>query len=68
MGTLRKEPSMESIKIYSPPNERLTRQTTFTDMMTNAGFRKDEPFTREFMASPGLVDPRRRDLGGGNLR
>lgn len=44
---LRKEPSMESIKIYSPPNGGLGRpQTTFTDMMVDAGFRPGEPYIR----------------------
>ncbi|MCJ1341609.1 hypothetical protein MMC09_006905 [Bachmanniomyces sp. S44760] len=62
---LRKEPSMESIKIYSPPDGRLDRepmpdesrpQTTFTDMMETAGFRHNEPY----LGSPGRVDPRSR--------
>lgn len=30
---------MESIKIYSPPDQRLRPDTTFTDMMSNAGFK-----------------------------
>ncbi|MCJ1485295.1 hypothetical protein MMC06_005469 [Schaereria dolodes] len=58
-GTKR-EPSMESIKIYSPPDGRLGRQTTFMDMMENAGFRKDEPY----LGSPGRVDPRSRGAAG----
>lgn len=48
-----REPSMESIKIYSPPNGGLGSPnggglgrptTTFTDMMTDAGFRPGEPY------------------------
>jgi len=38
-SSLHKEPSMESIKIYSPPDQRLRPDTTFTDMMSNAGFK-----------------------------
>ncbi|MCJ1350519.1 MAG: hypothetical protein MMC33_000500 [Icmadophila ericetorum] len=41
---LRHEPSMESIKIYSPPDGRVGRGTTFTDLMANAGFRHDDAF------------------------
>ena len=57
---IRKEPSMESINIYSPPDGHLTPQTTFTDMMENAGFRKDEPY----LGSPARVDPRARGASG----
>ncbi|MCJ1311105.1 hypothetical protein MMC25_004775 [Agyrium rufum] len=58
----RRVPSMESIKIYSPPDGRLDqRQTTFTEMMENAGFRKGEPY----LGSPGRVDPRTRHLTAG---
>lgn len=47
---LRKEPSMESIRIYSPPNGGLGRpNTTFTDMMADAGFKHGEPY----LGSPG---------------
>ncbi|KAL8909146.1 MAG: hypothetical protein Q9171_005151 [Xanthocarpia ochracea] len=54
---LKKEPSMESIKIYSPPNGQLQRpNTTFTEMMANAGFKNGEPY----LGSPGRVDPRSR--------
>ncbi|KAL8787828.1 MAG: hypothetical protein Q9213_002015 [Squamulea squamosa] len=54
---LKKEPSMESIKIYSPPNGQLQRpNTTFTDMMADAGFKNGEPY----LGSPGRVDPRAR--------
>ena len=54
---------MESIKIYSPPDGRLGRQTTFTDMMLDAGLRKDGPY----LGSPGRLDPRYKPgvLGGG---
>ena len=57
---------MESIRIYSPPDAYFTRPpTTFTDMMENAGFRKDEPY----LGSPARVDPRARGASGiGNLR
>ena len=49
-STLRREPSMESIKIYSPPNGGLGRpNTTFTDMMADAGFKAGEPY----LGSPG---------------
>lgn len=61
----RKEPSMESIRIYSPPDAYFRRpETTFTDMMENAGFRKNEPY----LGSPAKVDPRARGASGiGNL-
>ncbi len=42
---LTREPSLESIKIYSPPNGGLGRPgTTFTDMMADAGFKPGEPY------------------------
>lgn len=42
---LKREPSMESIKIYSPPNGGLQRpNTTFTEMMADAGFKDGEPY------------------------
>ncbi|KAL8730038.1 MAG: hypothetical protein Q9166_004362 [cf. Caloplaca sp. 2 TL-2023] len=54
---IKKEPSMESIKIYSPPNGQLQRpNTTFTEMMADAGFKNGEPY----LGSPGRVDPRAR--------
>ncbi|KAI4169241.1 MAG: hypothetical protein LQ343_005829 [Gyalolechia ehrenbergii] len=53
----KREPSMESIKIYSPPNGGLQRpNTTFTEMMADAGFRNGEPY----LGSPGRVEPRAR--------
>ncbi|KAI4253189.1 MAG: hypothetical protein LQ352_003840 [Teloschistes flavicans] len=53
----RREPSMESIKIYSPANGQLQRPTTtFTDMMADAGFKEGE----RYLGSPGRVDPRAR--------
>ena len=58
---MRKEPSTESIKIYSPPNERLDRPaTTFADMMADAGFEPGKPF----LQSPARIYPRSRDPGG----
>lgn len=36
---------MESIKIYSPPNGGLQRpNTSFTEMMADAGFKDGEPY------------------------
>ena len=57
---MRKEPSTESIRIYSPPGGGFggSRQTTFTEMMGEAGFRKGEPY----LGSPGRVDPRARGI------
>ena len=64
-SSLHKEPSMESIKVYSPPDQRLRPDTTFTDMMTHAGLKQGEPFvTTNYMGSPGRVDPRSRGIGG----
>lgn len=52
-STLRREPSMESIKIYSPPSMTVNepRQTTFGDMMKQAGFKPGQPY----LGSPGRV-------------
>ena len=68
-STLKKEPSMESIKIYSPPNiaglhppvvpGSEDRMTTFKDMMAQAGFKEGDPY----LGSPGRVDPRSRRIG-----
>ncbi|KAL8653660.1 MAG: hypothetical protein Q9226_003759 [Calogaya cf. arnoldii] len=56
---LKREPSMESIKIYSPPNGGLQRpNTTFTEMMADAGFKSGEPYVAH--QSPGRVNPRAR--------
>ncbi|KAL8814184.1 MAG: hypothetical protein Q9223_006573 [Gallowayella weberi] len=56
---LKREPSMESIKIYSPPNGQLQRPTTtFTEMMADAGFKDGE----RYLGSPPRVDPRSRGL------
>ncbi|KAI9818028.1 MAG: hypothetical protein M1827_000652 [Pycnora praestabilis] len=45
---IKKEPSTESINIFAPPNLRpgsnMTRKTTFSDMMENAGFPKNAPY------------------------
>lgn len=58
---MRKEPSTESIKIYSPPNGGFERpQTTFTDMMADAGFKPGEPY----LGTPVRNDPRARGGGG----
>lgn len=58
---MRKEPSTESIKIYSPPNGGLgrptTTTTTFADMLEHAGMRDGEPY----LASPAKIDPRTRN-------
>lgn len=46
----RRSPSMESIRIYSPPNAGFGRpNTTFTDMMVDAGFKPGVPY----LGSPG---------------
>ena len=42
---MQREPSTESIKIYSPPNGGLgTPHTTFADMMNHAGLRVGDPY------------------------
>ena len=71
---LRKEPSMESITIYSPPDARLggsggSRATTFSEMMNRAAGQhiKEESYP-SYMGSPGRVDPRSRGVGNGVLR
>ncbi|KAI4130782.1 MAG: hypothetical protein LQ338_001554 [Usnochroma carphineum] len=53
---MKREPSTQSIKIYSPPNGLQRPNTTFTEMMADAGFRHGEPY----LGSPGRVDPRAR--------
>ena len=66
-----REPSTESIKIYSPPDAReLDRQTTFGDVLKAAGARDEVPAVPplNFMGSPGLVDPRSRGVDAGKLR
>ena len=53
---LKHEPSSESIRIYSPPNIALggdDRNTRFTDMMRDAGFKAGEPY----LGSPARVSP-----------
>ena len=58
---MRKEPSMESIKIYSGQNAGFERpHTTFTDMMADAGFKPGEPY----LGTPARTDPRVRAGGG----
>lgn len=57
---MRREPSTESIKIYSPPNGGLDRPaTTFADMMADAGFEPGKPF----LASPAPIHARNRGPG-----
>lgn len=59
---LKHEPSMESIKIYSPPGGGLGRPgTQLGDMLHEAGWDPAKPY----LGSPGRVDPRSRGLGGG---
>jgi hypothetical protein len=46
---IKREPSTESISVFaSPPQLRpdtkMTRKTTFSDMMENAGFKKNAPY------------------------
>ena len=70
----RREPSMESITIYSPPDGRFggsgsdagSRQTTITDMMKQMGV--ETPPYATYLGSPGRVDPRSKALGNGRLR
>ena len=68
----RREPSMESITIYSPPDGRFgssdagSRQTTITEMMKQVGL--DTPPYATYLGSPGRVDPRSKGLGNGRLR
>ena len=68
---IRRPPSTESITIWSPPDARASnargadlrapaRQTTFTEMLQNAGFKQNDTY----LGSPGKVDPRVRDLTG----
>ncbi|KAI4154732.1 MAG: hypothetical protein LQ340_001490 [Diploschistes diacapsis] len=66
---IRREPSMESIKIYSPPDARFGRNTTFGDLLKNAVPDASAPPTVPlYMGSPGMVDPRSRGVDAGNLR
>lgn len=59
---MKREPSMESIKIYSPPGGGLGRPgTQLADMLNEVGW---DP-TKPYLGSPGRVDPRSRGLGGG---
>lgn len=59
---MQREPSMESIKIYSPPGGGLGRPgTQLADMLNEVGW---DP-TKPYLGSPGRVDPRSRGLGGG---
>lgn len=60
----KREPSMESIKIYSPPGGGLGRPgTQMGDMLQEAQAAWDP--TNTYLGSPGRVDPRSRGLGGG---
>ena len=70
---IRREPSTESIKIYSPPDARgLDRLTTFGDMVKAAGATPEDRAPAvpplNFMGSPGMVDPRARGVDGGKLK
>ena len=59
---MNREPSMESIKIYSPPGGGLGRPgTQLGDMLNQVGW---DP-TKPYLGSPGRVDPRSRGLGDG---
>lgn len=59
---MKHEPSMESIKIYSPPGGGLGRPgTQLGDMLNEVGW---DP-TKPYLGSPGRVDPRSRGLGDG---
>lgn len=57
---MKKPPSLESIRVYSPEHGpgALRPQTTFTEMMASAGFRGKEAY----LGSPGRVDPRSRKI------
>lgn len=57
---MKHEPSIESIKIYSPPGGLGRPGTQLGDMMHEAGL---DP-TKPYLGSPGRVDPRSRGLGG----
>ncbi|MCJ1282085.1 hypothetical protein MMC26_001408 [Xylographa opegraphella] len=70
----RREPSLESIKIYSPPDGRFgatsptgSGRTTFSTMMAHVGLRQDEPYTG-YTGRASVVDPRSRGLGNGQIR
>ena len=65
-GQLKREPSQE-ITIFSPPDARMSRSTTFRDVMKAAGIHERDTHT-QFMGSPGLVDPRSRGVDAGRLR
>lgn len=61
---MKHEPSMESIKIYSPPGGGLGRPgTQLGDILNQVGW---DP-TKPYLGSPGRVDPRSRGLGGGSM-
>ena len=61
--SMKREPSMESIRIYSPPNMAADRpgttNTTFGEMMADAGLKEGHPY----LGSPGRLDPRSRGIG-----
>ena len=66
---IRREPSTESIRIYSPPEARvMDRQTTFGDVMKAAGGYDHDTMPPPFLGSPGLVDPRSRGVDAGRLK
>ena len=60
---IKREPSMESITIWSPPDPRMEdRQTTYEDVMKAAGADPKERYPPPFLGSPGMVDPRKRGV------
>lgn len=68
---LKREPSMESITIFSPPDMRGgagDRTTTYSDVLRAAGAHGHDPMPSAYAGSPGMVDPRSRGVDSGNLR
>ena len=65
---IKHEPSMESIKIYSPPDARFGRNTQFGDLLSAADAGRHEAPSTTYMGSPSIVDPRKRGVDNGNLR
>ena len=72
--SIRREPSMESITIFSPPDMRNDhRATTYSDVLRAAGAGSHQeplpmPMPMAYMGSPGMVDPRSRGVDSGELR
>jgi hypothetical protein len=68
---LKREPSMESITIFSPPDMRGgagDRTTTYSDVLRAAGAQGHDPMPSGYVGSPGIVDPRKRGVDDGSLR